>query len=400
VTNTILTTSQITRKAAMILHQKANFIGAMNREYDGSFAKTGAKIGDTLRVRLPNRYTTRTGIVMSAQNTVEEKVDLQVNNVIGVDLSFTSEDLALSLDDFSERILDPAMSVLAANLESAVYTLLYKKVANIVDGDAAALSFTHISQARQSLTENLAPLSKRSCILTPAHTTKFQTDTKGLFHSADNIEEQYREGIIGRTQGATFYENTIFGDHTTGTAAKSTGYTVNGTTQNGATITIQTGTTTFLVGDVVTFAGAYAVHPETKVSTGVLKKFVVTANSGSSATSLSISPSLVPPAVSASRANVSAYPDNTGAVTKVGAGASELLNGSMMFHRDAFMFATADLPLPDGTDMASRAVVDGISVSLVRDFNISDRSFPARLDVLWGANALRPELAVRIHADG
>lgn len=382
----------------MVLHQKANFIGAMSRDYDDSFAKTGAKIGDTLRIRLPNQYAVRSTMTMSAQNTVEEKVDLPVTSVRGVDMSFTSEEMALSLDDFSDRIIDPAMSVLAANIESDVYTNLYKKVYNLIDGDGAALTFTHISQARQKLTEALAPMSQRSCILSPNHTTKFMTDTKGLFHSADNIEEQYRDGIIGKTQAATFYENTVFADHTTGTAAEGdTSYNVNGATEDGTTITVDTGTTTFLIGDVITFAGCNSVHPETKVSTGVLKQFVITANSGATATSLSISPELV---VSGARQNVSGYPTNGGAVSKIGGGNAETINGSLMFHRSAFTFATADLPLPKGEDMAARAVVDGISVSLVRGFNISDRSFPCRLDVLYGYAAVRPSLACRIHADG
>lgn len=395
--NSLLTISQITRKAAMVLHQKCNFIGSMNRGYDDAYAKTGAKIGDTLRIRMPNEYVVRTGMTMAAQNTAELKVDLVVNNVKGVDLNFTSEELALHLDDFNDRIIEPAMSVLAANIESDVYTNLYKKVYNLVDGDAAAFAFTHVSSARQALTDNLAPLAKRAAILSTTHTTKYQNDTKGLFHSSENIEEQYREGIIGRTQAATFYENTVFADHTTGTAAKTTGYLINGANQTGASITVDTGTTTFLVGDVITIAGVNRVHPETKVSTGVLQQFVITANSGANATSLAISPSIT---TSGARQNVSGSPADNAAITKVGAGASELLNGSLMFYRDAFCFATADLPMPDGTDKAYRAVVDNISVSIVRDFSITDRQFPCRLDVLYGYAALRPQLAVRIHADG
>lgn len=396
--NSLLTISQITRKAAMVLHQKANFIGNMNRGYDSSYAKTGAKIGDTLKIRMPNQYAVRTGMVMTAQNTTEEKVDLVVNNVKGVDLNFTSEEMTLSLDDFTDRIIEPAMSVLAANIESDVYTNLYKQVYNLVDGDAAALAFTHIAQAREMLTSNLAPLSNRACILTPAHTTKFAVDTKGLFHDSESITEQWREGKIGRTQAATFYENTIFANHTTGTAAKGdTSYDVSGANQSGATLTVTTGTTSFLKGDVITIAGCNSVHPETKVSTGVAKQFVITADSGTSATTLSISPAIV---LSGPRQNVSAAPTDTGAVSKVGAGNGELLNGSLMFFRDAFTFATADLPLPDGTDKAYRAVVDNISVSVVRDFTISDRQFPCRLDVLYGYAALRPQLAARIHADG
>jgi hypothetical protein len=396
--NSLLTISQITRKAAMILHQKCNFLGSINRGYDDSFAKTGAKIGDTLRIRLPNQYSVRSGMTMSAQNTTEEKVDLTVNNVKGVDLNFTSEELALSLDDFSDRILDPAMSVLATNIESDVYTNLYKTVYNLVNGDTAAFAFTHTSQARQILTENLAPLSGRNCILMPAHATKFLVDTKGLFHDSDNIAEQYREGKLGRIQGADHWENTVFSNHTTGTAVSGdTLYDVSGANQSGATLTVSTGTTTFLKGDIITIAGCNSVHPETKVSTGVAKQFVITADSGASATSLSISPAIV---LSGPRQNVSAAPTDTGAITKVGAGASELLGGSMMFHKNAFVFATADLPMPDGTDKAFRSVIDGISVSVVRDFTISDRQFPCRLDVLYGYAALRPQLATRIHADG
>jgi hypothetical protein len=151
------------------------------------------------------------------------------------------------------------------------------------------------------------------------------------------------------------------------------------------------------VGDIVTFAGCFEVHPETKASTGVLQKFVVTADSGANATSLAISPALVATGALQNASNTIA--DNS-AVVKVGAGANELLNGSLAFYRDAFTFATADLPLPNGQDMAARAVVDGISVSMVRGFDISDRSFPCRLDVLYGYAALRPQLACRIHADG
>jgi len=395
--NSLLTISQITRKAAMVLHQKCNFIGAMNRGYDDSFAKTGAKIGDTLRIRLPNEYTVRSGMAMQAQSTAEQKVDLQVNNVKGVDLNFTSEELALSLDDFSDRIIDPAMSVLATNIEADVFQGLYKQVYNIVDGDTAAFGFTHTSTAREVLTQNLAPLTKRSGILKPNHATKLITDVKGLFNAQEVIAEQYREGKIGRTQGADWWENTVFTDHQTGTAAKTTGYTVNGGGQTGSTVTIQSGTTTFNKGDIVTFAGCNAVHPETKVDLGYLKTFVVTATTSTSVTSLAISPAIV---TSGARQNVSASPTASGAVVKVGAGANELLNSSMLFYRDAFTFATADLPMPEGTDKAYRAVVDDISVSIVRDFSIADRTFPCRLDVLYGYAAIRPQLATRIHADG
>ena len=103
--NTILTSSVITKEALRILHQKLNFIGSVNRAYDSSFAQSGAKIGDSLRIRLPNRYTVRSGATLSAQDTTETSTTLQVSTQKGVDLNFTSNELTLSLDDFSKRIL-------------------------------------------------------------------------------------------------------------------------------------------------------------------------------------------------------------------------------------------------------------------------------------------------------
>jgi len=393
--NAILTPTEVTRKAAMILHQKLNFIGKVDRQYDDSYAKD-QKIGSTLKVRLPNENTVRTGLPMSAVNVSETSVDLVVGTVKGVDMSFTSTELALDIDTFSERIIEPAMSVLAANVEADALNM-YKEVYNLYDGDTAAFSFTSMANARQNQTDNLAPLSNRCMTMNTNHATKFMIDTKGLFHDDEAISAQYREGKMGRTGGYDCYENTLLLPHTTGTAAKTTGYLINGASQSGAAMTVNTGTTTFLIGDVITIAGVNRVHPETKVNTGVLQQFVITALSGTSATSLAISPSLAATGV---RQNVSAVPANGAAIVKVGAGASETLVQSLGFHKNSFAFVTADLPMPQGVDFARREVVDGISISLIRDFTISDRSFPTRLDILYGYKAIRPQTAVRVHNDG
>lgn len=395
--NTILTPTAVTREALRILHQKLNFIGTINRQYDDSFAKSGAKIGDSLKIRLPNRYTVRTGASLSTQDVTETSTTLQIATQKGVDTTFTSAELTLSLQDFSSRILDPAMSVLAANIEADAYTM-YKDVANMIDSDAAAFSFLDIMNGRRRLNEELAPLdSNRVAMLAPKHEVKIVDALKGLFHDSSAIKEQYREGMMGRTGGFDFYENSLITDHTTGTAAKTTGYLSNGATQSGATITVDTGTTTFLKGDVITFAGVNAVHPESKADLGYLKQFVVTANSGSSATSLAISPALV--ATGATQNASTTIADNS-AIVKVGAGASELLTTSMVYHRDAFCFATADLQMPNGVDFAARETFDGISMRIVRQYAISTDTFPCRIDVLYGYKTIRPEIACRLHADG
>lgn len=403
--STYLTPTAVTRKSLMVLHQKLNFVGNINRQYDDSYKGGGTsvvrgKFGPTLKIRLPNQYTVRSGINMAAQEVAESSVDLTVSTVKGVDMYFTSEDLTLSIDDFSERFIEPAMAVLAANIESDALSM-YKNVWNLYDGDAAAFAFASVTGAKQRLTEELAPSSNRRFLLNPGHTNKFLVDTKGLFHDSSNIAEQYREGIVGRTGGFDFFENTLLTPHTTGTAAKTTGYDMNtstGITSGSGTLTIATGSTTFLIGDVITIAGVNRVHPETKADTGVAQQFVVTANSGASATSLSVSPI---PITSGAKQNIVVNSAGASkAITKVGAGASETLTQSLAFHKDAFTFVTADLELPRGVDFAAREVMDGISMSLVRDFNISDRTFPCRLDVLYGYKAIRPQLACRVHNDG
>jgi hypothetical protein len=301
------------------------------------------------------------------------------------------------MDDFASRILEPAMAVLAANIEADALTMR-KDVYNIVDNDAAAITFKNAMQARGVLNDNRAPPdNNRSISLSTGHEVTLVDALKGLFQDSANISKQYREGMMGRAAGFDFMSSTQMTDHTTGTAAKTTGYLVNGATQTGAALTVDTGTTTLLAGDVITLAGVYRVHPETKASTGVLQQFVVTADSGTSATSLAISPAIV---TSGARQNVSGSPADNAAIVKVGAGASELLSGSLAFHKDAFTFATADLVMPTGVDFSAREVYEGISMRVVRQYDINNDKFPTRLDVLYGFKTIRPQLACRIHADG
>lgn len=395
--NTILTPTAVTREALRVLHAKLKFIGTINRQYDSQYAKSGAKIGNDLKIRLPNQYTVRTGAVLDVQNTAEDSVTMSVTTQKGVDMSFTSEELTMDLDDFSKRILTPAMSVLAAAIEADAYSM-YKNVYNMVDSDGAAIDYVDILDARRKLIENLAPdADEFTCQMTPFQVPKLLNDLKSLQNDPRQISKNYKEGMVASFAMTDFYQNTHATNHTTGTAVEGdTSYNVNGATESGATITVNGGTTTFLIGDVITIAGCNAVHPETKADLGYLQQFVITANSGTSATSLSISPAIV---VTGAKQNVSGYPTNGGAISKIGAGNAETLNTTMLYHKDAFSFATADLVMPSGVDFASRQVLDGISMRIVRNYDINNDAFPCRLDVLYGYKAIRPQLACRIHAD-
>lgn len=390
--NTILTPTAVTREALRVLHQKLNFIGNINRSYDDSFSKSGAKIGDSLKIRLPNQYTVRTGATLSAQDTTETSTTLQVATQKGVDLNFTSVDLTLSLDDFSARILEPAMSVLAANMEADAFAMALD-VYNNVNNVGSAITFNKLLTSRKVLNDNLAPMdNNRNVVLNTQDNLDLVDALKGLFQDSTAISKQYREGIMGRTGGFDFYENTLIPTQTTGTALSATTYTVNGATQTGSQVTVATGATTFKKGDIVTFAGCNRCHPETKADTGALQPFVVTADYAGGAGNLQISPAIV---TSGGRQNVTASPTNGGAVTKVG-GASAVYKPSLAFHKDAFAFATADLVMPSGVDFSAREVMDGISMRVVRQYDINNDKFPTRLDVLYGYKTIRPELACRI----
>lgn len=391
--NAILTPTAVTREALRVLHQKLNFIGNINRSYDESFAESGAKIGTSLKIREPNQFTVRSGKTLAAQDVSETSQTLTVTAQKGVDVNFSSAELTLELDDFSDRILEPAMSVLAANIEADALTMI-RDVYQVVDNDASAITFKNILMARKRLQDALAPSdNNRNMLLNTQDNVDLVDVLKGLFQDSSNISKQYREGKMGRTSGFDFYENTLMPNDQTGTAAKATTYTVNGASQTGSGVVVATGTTTFKKGDVITFAGCNSVHPETKVNSGSLQTFVVTADHAGGAGTLQISPAIV---TSGARQNVSASPTNGGAVTKVGAGANEVYYPSLAFHRDAFTFATADLVMPKGVDFASRQVMDGISMRIVRAYDINSDAFPCRMDVLYGYKTLRAQLAARI----
>jgi len=398
VPNTILTPTAVTREALRVLHQKLNFVGSIVRDYDDSFAKSGAKIGDQLKIRLPNQYVVRSGATLSTQDTVEQSVTLQVATQKGVDLNFTSVDLTLSLDDFSKRILNPAMSVLAASIEADAMSM-YKDVFNSVWNGGSAISLAKVLEGRSLLQNALAPLTDRTANLNTLDNANFVDALKALFNDTTGLSKQYREGYMGRTAGFDFVENTMWGKHTRGAA--SAAYTTStlvavlpvGETPV-STMTVATGTGAMNVGDVFTIGNVFAVHPETKANTGTPQQFVVTAAYAGGAGTVSFSPAIV---LAGGRQNVVIPTTSaTAAITFAGT-ASTAVGLSMLYQKEAFAFATADLVMPSGVDFAAREVMDGISMRVVRQYDINNDKFPTRLDVLYGYKTLRPQLAARLH---
>jgi hypothetical protein len=389
--NTILTPTAVTREALRVLHQKLNFVGNIVREYDDSFAKSGARIGDSLKIRLPNQYVVRTGATLSTQDTTESSVTLQVATQKGVDLNFTSVDLTLSLDDFSKRILDPAMAVLAANIEADALSM-YKDVWQSTWNGGSAATYNLALDTRTILQRSLAPSNDRSALMDPRAMADVVKDTKSLFQDSTSISKQYKEGYMGRAAGFDWMENTMIPSHTRGAADAS--YVCNtstGITSGTATITLSGGTGASVAGDVFTIAGVFSVHPETKVSTGILQQFVVVTGG---TTAQVVSPT---PVTSGATQNITIVGAGAGKAVTFAGTASTAVGTSLLFQKEAFAFATADLLMPKGMDFAAREVMDGVSMRIVRQYDISNDKFPTRLDVLYGYKTIRPQLAARFH---
>lgn len=404
--NTLLTPTMVTRRALAILHQKLVFLRTISRQYDDQFARSGAKIGNTLKIRKPNQYTVRTGLVMSAQDTVEESLDLVVSTVKGVDVNFDSVELTLDIDDFAKRILEPAMARLASEVEAVVLENVYLDVYNHVGtGASNPNTFLQVLNANVKLSQGLAPdTTNRHLLLDPVIMATMVDALKGFFHRASDVERAFSEAYYGRAAGLNWWETTAVPNHTNGTRTDTTPVinTSTGITSGSASLTV-TGAGNALVyetGDVFTIDDVFAVNPETKRRYSHLQQFTVTADATSTAggaVTLTVSPT---PTTSGARQNVELVSAGAGKailnLTGGGSGAAdEVFAQQLAYHRDAFTFVTADLEVPRNTE-ASRQVYDGISLRYVRDFDIINSKHPARFDVLFGYKTIRPEWATRL----
>ena len=397
-TNTNLTPTMITRKALMILHQKCNFLGACNRQYDDRFAQSGAKIGQTLNIRMPAKYTVRKTATLTAQNHVERSTPLVADSQYGVDVSFTSVELTMDIDDFSERIIEPGMAQLAAQIEGDCLQDAYKLIPNYTNADTTnQMTYKYFAQGASNLTKSLAPLASRTAILSPDSRVEFSDAVKGLFQSSENIKQQYREGIMGRTGGFDVYENTLTPAHTSGTlagspvtngAALGTSDTSNvWSSQTTLSVDTATSTTTLKAGDIITLGTCYAAHPETKANTGKLRTFVV--QSDITLTTLATAYDVVvKPALIWGSGNSYQNVTDGVAVTLIGAVGSAFQNDIQM-HKDAFCFATVDLEdVSSYGAWGARRTQDGISMRIAKQYAIASDTVPCRIDVLFGFDGL------------
>jgi len=400
VANNILTIDMITRKALQILENNLVLTRNVNRQYDDSFAVEGAKIGSTLRIRLPDRALVTDGAALQVQDDNEQSTTLTVANQKHIGVNFTSAELTMQLDDFAERVLKPRVSQLAASIDADVANA-YKEIYSSVGtpGTTPGTSLV-LLQAQQKLNENAAGMSPRYATVNPAANAGLVEGLKGLFNPGDVISKQFKNGMMGT--GVLGYDeinmSQSIANHTTGVTptAPIVATTVSAQGATSLAISFTSGSPTFKVGDVFTIAGVFAVNPQTRQSTGALQQFTVTADvsvsSGTTAT-LSVSPAIFTSAHAL--ATVNAFPAASAALTFLGGSATGYAQ-NLVYHKDAITFATADLLLPQGVDMASRQVHNGISMRIVRQYDINNDRMPCRIDVLYGYKVIRPAMACRI----
>jgi len=391
----------ITRKALEILENNLVITRNVNRQYDDSFAVNGAKIGSTLRIRLPDRALVTDGAALQVQDDAEQSTTLTVSTQKHIGVNFTTAELTLQLDDFAERVLKPRISQLASSIDADVANA-YKAIFNTVGtpGTSPATALV-LLQAQQKLNESAAGMAPRYATVNPAANAGLVNGLSGFFNPTDTISKQFKNGMMGT--GVLGFDEINMSQsikvHTTGSRAGT--ILVNGavSTQGQSTISIDglTGATdTVTVGDVFTIANVFAVNPQTRESTGSLQQFVVTAAQtgvSNALANMAISPPIY--TSTSALATVNSFPADNAAVTFVGT-ASTAYPQNMIYHKDAIAFATADLVLPTGVDMAARAVHNGISLRIIRDYDINNDRMPCRIDVLYGFSTIRPQMACRL----
>lgn len=405
--NTLKFIDMVAREALAVAHEKSQFIGTTDRQYDDSFGKSGAKIGSSLRVRNANQYTRRTGSrVMDVQDQNESTQTITVATQDGVDMRFNSAELALDTDNpnevaaFTKRYIEPAASALISGIEADYLAYATKATYQVAGTAGSAInSLVAPGAARAKLNQQLAPKDGRYIQMDSVTMGGLVNGVAAYFNPGTAIGEQYREGMIARTAMADYYENERVWTQTNGSDVTGSTDADALVTDGGTTIDMHTliPVANQVVGQVFTVAGVYDCHPETKAAYPHLKQFTITAIG---ATTTTVSPAIYLTGArrnvgSSTGAAIAATAFNAQVVTFVGAASTSYVQ-PIMYHKDAFQFVTADLPLMDDAHKCTRRTQDGISLRVWMASDIRNDELLMRLDILYGMAALRPEWACRL----
>lgn len=399
----------LSKLAAGYLQDNIQFCKTIDKEPEESFGSVnGYKVGDTINVNIPARFipTTSLDITSSQEDVVEEKKPLALDTTRTVAVNADSLEMRNDISESEllakgDRILKPAMIALAHAIESDIISKATDSIYSTV-GTAGSTVFDTATMlsAKDELARNLCPMGERKALLNSAAMSSAVNARKGLFQSSEDIAKQYKQGYMGTADGFDFLENEMLATHTNGNDVSfevSTTVSVEGQ----ATLVVEgltTTTGTVTKGTTFTIDTVNMVNPQTKADTGVLQKFVVTADAtanGSGVATLSISPAIYTSASNGLQ-NVTAFPADGDTVNVLTGAASTGYTQNLVYHPNAFRFISTKLMLPRNAEMSGAATEDGITVNMVSDFDVLTRKEILRFDVLYGFAAIRPEWACRI----
>ena len=413
--NNLLTISMITNEALMVLENELTFTSQVERNYDDQFAVTGAKIGATLNVRRPGRFIGTSGPALNVEDFNETSVPVTLSTQFHVDTQFTTQDLALSLDRFSDRVLKPAVAAIANKIDRDGLVMAKNATANIVGtaGTVPTSLLTYLTAGAYLDSEGAPRDGRRACIVEPFTGATIVDSLKGLFVPSNTIAKQYERGMMGKDSAGMMWkmdQNVVsqtFGSYATATLACSTtvgtGFLTSGWASTSTiALTATTATAGLKQGDTITIANIFAANPQNRAAYGSnrLRSFVVQADvtvATSSTTSVIVSPAVI---TAGQFQNVVVNSVSTTAVVTPFNNTGTVSPQNIVMHKNAFTMACADLELPDGVHFAGRAADKelGLSMRVVRQYTINNDSIPTRVDVLYGWAPLYPELACRVAA--
>lgn len=407
--NTIATSRWVTKEVARGFVNSVVLIANVNRSYDDQYIQGGAKVGNTVNARMPQRFYAADGQAMQLQAIFDQTVPISLTNQKHVAFSWSSAEETTELDSVRERFVQPGADALANAADVLAFNAYYRDVYQAVGtpGTTPTALDTYL-MAGVKLSDSSVPLRGRVAILDTMAMAKIAGTATGLFNPGATISEAYREGMFGRKQLGIdeWFQAQNRSVHTTGSFTASTPV-VNGASQTGTSLITSgwaAGATTLRKGDIFTIAGVFSVNPQSYASTGRLQQFVVTSDTADAAgaATLPISPAII---TSGQLQTVSNSPANSASITVLGATsatggtlAATASPQSLVYHPDAFTFVMADMIKPGAGAKASvaRSKQYNFSIRMVEQYQIGSDQNPTRLDMLIGAATLQARLASRV----
>ena len=408
--NTLITPSIIAQEALFQLENNTVMGDKVHRQYRKEFVK----IGDSVTIRRPVQFVVSDGAVRVNQDVIEPTTSITINQRKHVSWLFSTQDLTLTIEEYSERYIKPAMIQLANRVDRDIALEGKNEFFNLVGTPGTTPgAFADLAAVAQRMDEFAVPDDYNRCLVLNPAARWSMADGLGAVFNAEITGDTIRRGRLGEIANFNIYgdQNIVTHDNVvdmTGTLVNTAALVAQGPPSSAlSSYALAVDTTaangTLTQGSVFTIAGVFSVNPVSKQTTGALQQFTLIADSviAANAGTLQIYPIINDGSVAsiAGFQTVSvpgglAALDNA-AVTFVGVAGTPYVN-NLGFHTNALALVTVPLELPDSATFKARADWRGYSIRVVKDYDIDQDEEIIRLDMLYGVQAIYPELGVRL----